>query len=132
MKNIIHEQFRVDFPTNFPPSLIRFFNNQSDITFSDIIYLQGEVNYTHIYLSNGKKETFAKSLKFFDNLLRNTHFVRVHRSFIINHLHFRGYDAELGKIMLTNNTKIFASRRKKMEFEQLLFNHVAFRIRENG
>ena len=54
------------------------------INISDIVWLEAEVNYTSIHLSNGSKITVAKTLKHFEDYLDSNMFFRVSRSAIVN------------------------------------------------
>ena len=50
----------------------------------EIVYFKADSNYTHIYLKSKKQITVAKSLRHFDEGLKNSYFVRISRSVIIN------------------------------------------------
>lgn len=93
------------------------FKNRVQIHLSEIILLEAETNYTHLYLRNGKKITIARTLKAFENALIHHNFYRIHRAFLINGNHLQGYNFILGEALLTDNYKIVASRRRKMAFE---------------
>ena len=89
----------------------------SKIYLSEIIFLEADINYTHIHLRNGEKITIAKTLKVFEKILEKHHFYRIHRSFLINCKHLMSYDTKLGELILTNNHRAIISRRKKDFFE---------------
>jgi DNA-binding LytR/AlgR family response regulator len=44
-------------------------------------------------------------------------FHRIHRSYLINGVHFQKYEESLGEVTLTNNHRVITSRRKKISFE---------------
>jgi DNA-binding LytR/AlgR family response regulator len=94
-----------------------FLRQKTPIHISNIILLEAKINYTNIYLKNGKKIMLAKTLKSFEELLFNHHFYRIHRAFLINGNHLQAYDAELGEVILTNNHRVVTSRRKRELFE---------------
>lgn len=52
------------------------------VLFDDILYIQSDGDYTHVYLKNQKLMT-SYSLKYWQNLL-SSDFYQIHRSFIIN------------------------------------------------
>ena len=54
------------------------------IEISTILRCEGEGNYTHIYPVNGEEILASKTLKEFDELLAEHHFLRVHQSHLIN------------------------------------------------
>ena len=53
------------------------------VDIQDILYIEAERNYCRIY-SKGKEYLLVMTLKDMDEKLPNKHFLRVHRSFIIN------------------------------------------------
>jgi DNA-binding LytR/AlgR family response regulator len=90
---------------------------QIKINLSDLVFVEAEINYSHLYLQNGKKITIAKTLKFIEKILVQHHFFRTHRTFFINQKHLKSYNADLGEVLLTNNFKASVSRRRKNSFE---------------
>lgn len=93
------------------------FRNRIKVHLSEIIFLEGELNYTHLHLQNGKKITIARTLKIFEKALDSYHFHRIHRAFLINSKHLQSYNLILGEALMTNNHKVIASRRRKVAFE---------------
>ena len=77
-----------------------------------IIRAEGERNYTRFYLE--KKQTFvtSKTLREYENLLKEHGFVRVHKSHLVNLAYVEKYDRE-GWLQMENGQKIDVSRRKK-------------------
>lgn len=53
------------------------------IALEEIVYCKGDGPYTHFFLTNGKKETVSKPLKFYEKLLPEDRFLRTHQSYII-------------------------------------------------
>jgi two-component system LytT family response regulator len=83
----------------------------------DIIYCEAERSYTIFHLEGKKTVTVSRPLIDYDNLLRDTTFLRIHKSFLVNLLHVKEYQkGEGGVVILTDNTEIEVSRRKKDEF----------------
>lgn len=95
-------------------------NQQKTIQLSEIILMKADVNYTQIHLQNGKKVLIAKTLKTFETILANHQFYRIHRATMINGKHLQQYDSILGEVLMTNNYRVVASRRRKVIFEELL------------
>jgi DNA-binding LytR/AlgR family response regulator len=79
---------------------------------NDVILLKGDVNYTTIYLENGKQKMVAHPIKFFESYLETHGFLRVHRSFMINPNHVKDYKGD-EFLMMTNGQKAEISRRRK-------------------
>lgn len=87
------------------------------IKVSDIVYLEANVNYTHIFLKDGHKVVISRTLKEFEDLLPSPNFLRIHHSFIINRESVEKYiRGEGGQVVLSNGAVLEISRRKKAEF----------------
>jgi two-component system LytT family response regulator len=65
---------------------IRFNNRNGYILFhpDDMIYLEADANYTHIYLRGNKKETVSSNIGSVEKILPQGLFQRINRSIIIN------------------------------------------------
>ena len=96
------------------------------VQISEIIRLQAESNYTHIHIKAAKPFVSAKTLKEYDELLRDHHFLRVHKSHLVNPAHIISYD-RAGIVTMSDGSKVEVSRRKR-EFLQttLAGSHVKF------
>ena len=92
--------------------------NKVAINYADIICLEGDENYTIIYLSNGKKFLCARTLKDITNNIHSEEFFRVHRSFCINLNHIRNYKRADQEVEMSNGHRIGVARRKKTSFEK--------------
>ena len=90
------------------------------VNLDEIIRLQAESNYTHIFLE--KKNVFisAKTLKEYDEILSGHHFLRVHKSHLVNPDHIDRYD-KAGFLHMRDGSVVEVSRRKKDYLQQTLF-----------
>jgi two-component system, LytTR family, response regulator len=80
----------------------------------DIIYCEAERSYTIFHLEGNKTLTVSKPLLEYDQILQDTSFLRIHKSFLINLLHVKEYQrGEGGLVIMSNNAEIEVSRRKK-------------------
>jgi len=87
------------------------------VKLDDIIYCEAERSYTIFHLENKRTVTVSKSLIEYDNLLQDTQFIRIHKSFLINLHHVKEYQrGEGGLVIMTDNAEIEVSRRKKEFF----------------
>ena len=83
----------------------------------DIIVCEAEKNYTVFYLANRKPITASRTLLEYEELLKDTTFLRVHKSFLINLRHISEYQrGEGGVVIMSNGMEIEVSRRKKDYF----------------
>ncbi len=94
------------------------------IPLNDIIRCESDGNYTLIYISGGKKILSSKSLTDYDEIFSLEKFFRVHRSHLINIQHIKKYfRGEGGYVLMSDNSQIEVSRRKKNEFMERVGMH---------
>ena len=85
------------------------------VKMEDIIRLQGNGNFTDIYLSDKKKKMVCRFLKHFHEILPFP-FIRVHKSHIINFNHVKSYHKNSGGyVVLDDDTEIEVSPTYKEE-----------------
>ena len=84
---------------------------------NEICRIEGDSNYSHVYLTNGKKITLSKTLKDIEERLGNVSFYRVHQSHIINtKLIKKIAKGENSFVVLNDDTIVPISRSKKDSF----------------
>lgn len=93
------------------------------VQIDEIIRLQAESNYTHIFLSGSKVFISAKTLKEYDEMLQGHRFLRVHKSHLVNPTHIRAYDRQ-GILEMSDKSKVEVARRKKEFLQQALAGKV--------
>lgn len=87
------------------------------VKLDEIIYCEAERSYTIFHLENKRTVTVSKSLIEYDNLLQDTQFLRIHKSFLVNLHHVKEYQrGEGGTVIMSDNAEIEVSRRKKEFF----------------
>jgi two-component system LytT family response regulator len=89
------------------------------VQLDEIIRLQAESNYTHIYLTGNKIFVSAKTLKDYDEILAGHHFLRVHKSHLVNPSHIQNYD-RIGQLTMSDGAIVEVSRRKKEYLQHAL------------
>ena len=82
----------------------------------NIIRIEGERNYSFIYLANQKKKLASKTLGDLEELLIDKGFFRCHKSHLINYSHIQAYPNSIS-VVLSEGTSIPIARRKKEEFK---------------
>ena len=84
---------------------------------NDILYCKASGNYTEIYMIDGKKHLVSRQLKEYEDILNTRDFFRIHHSFLINLNCIKSYvRGEGGYVVMSDNTSIDVSRRKKEAF----------------
>lgn len=88
---------------------------------ASIIRCEGENNYTRFYFPDRKPLLVSKTMKEYEEILADHHFIRVHKSHLVNKKFVRHLDKE-GLLWLTDGSSIAVSRRKKDEVMKELMN----------
>lgn len=80
----------------------------------DILRCASDNYYTTFYFTNGQKLLVSKTLKENEELLKDHHFIRPHKSHLVNTKYIKGFlKQDGGYIIMTDGTNIPVSRRKK-------------------
>ncbi|MCM4156302.1 LytTR family DNA-binding domain-containing protein [Gramella sp. AN32] len=94
------------------------------LTLQEVLRLEADGNYTHIFHKNGTKLTVAKTLKVFDEMLVGSNFFRIHHSHLINLIHIKKYyKGKGGYVVMEDGASVDVSTRKKEEFLKFLTNY---------
>jgi two-component system LytT family response regulator len=91
------------------------------IKIEDIIYCHASGNYTEFHLANGQTVISSYTLGYYNDLLEDHNFFRVHRSYLINLSFIKMYKKGDGGVVIMNNgDEIEVSRNNKNEFLKFL------------
>lgn len=83
----------------------------------EIIRVEAKGSYSVIYLENGRKVTCTRNLKFLEQLLPESFFLRVHHSWMINLKHLKKYyRGKNGYMEMEDGSTVAVSVRKKGKF----------------
>ena len=86
------------------------------VDLDDIIRLEAESNYTHVYTRNRKKFIVAKTLKSFEEQLNSSNFCRIHSTHLINLNEVERYiKGDGGIVILKDSSNLPVSRANKNE-----------------
>jgi len=89
------------------------------INIQDIICIEADRMYSTIYTLSGKKYVAAKKLMYYEKLLKDNDFFRVHRSWIVNLNHIKLYAKVDKLIKLSNSITIPIGNGYKEELENM-------------
>lgn len=95
-------------------------NGTLRLPLKQITHIEGDRNYSYIYLSNGTRELSSKNLAYFEDILSDKSFFRSHRSYLVNTYHIKALPA--GHFVLKNGIEIPISRRKGTEAKTWFFS----------
>jgi two-component system LytT family response regulator len=83
----------------------------------NILYCKANDNLTDFYFENGKRKTICKTLKSFDELLKDAGFMRIHKSTLINLEHVNQYlKGKNGSVKMADGSELEIASRRKKEF----------------
>ncbi|MFK5880387.1 MAG: LytTR family DNA-binding domain-containing protein [Flavobacteriaceae bacterium] len=80
----------------------------------NILYGKADDNYTQLFLADGKIKLVSKTLKYFENILSENGFVRIHKSYLVNVNFIKTYKkGKGGTIKLLNGKELSVAPSKK-------------------
>ena len=92
---------------------------QTHIPLVEVLYVEGERNYSFIHTVDQKKTLVSKTLSAVEELVEDAGFFRCHKSYLVNRRHLVG-KMHRSSVELTSGTKIPISRRKAKMFKEWL------------
>lgn len=90
--------------------------SQTGITFislDDIVYCEASNNYTKLVLSDSTQHIVSKTLKDVQDVLEESHFLRVHRQYIINLNHVKHFNRNDCILTMHNKVELPVARNQK-------------------
>lgn len=91
------------------------------VQINEITRLEAEGNYTTFHLMDKSKVLVSKTLKEYDQLLKECNFIRVHQSHLVNKALIKAYvKTEGGYLLMIDDTRVPVSVRKKQEVVKAL------------
>ena len=87
------------------------------VEMSDIVRLEAEDNYTHLYLKDGTRMTASRTIKRFEDRLKRLNFYRVHKRHMVNMNYMKKFvKGDGGYLLMNDGKKIEVSRRRRPPF----------------
>lgn len=85
----------------------------SFIDLNEIIYAEASSNYSKLVLMDGRHFIISKTLKDVQDVLEESHFLRIHRQYIINLNHVKHFNRNECILTMINKTDIPVARNQK-------------------
>lgn len=87
----------------------------------DIIRCESEDNYTRFFIKNHKPVLISKTLKEYEELLKDQDFERIHQSHLINLNELRSYiKKDGGFVVMSDDSQLPVSQRKKERLQEMI------------
>jgi len=104
-------------PSNVPTKIsLHALDKIVVVSLDEIIKCKSDNNYTTFYFENGSKMMVTKTLKYFADLLKESHFLRVHQSHLVNTRCIKAYiKSDGGYLVLKDKSTVPVSVRKRAE-----------------
>lgn len=81
---------------------------------SNIVFCEASANYTNFHFTDKSVICASKPIHEYETLLADCHFIRIHKSFLINLEHVKEYiRGEGGSVLLSTGDEVEVSRRRK-------------------
>jgi len=83
----------------------------------DIIRCQANDNFTEFHLKDGSKKLISRTLKFYEEMLKDFDFIRIHKSHLINFQYVIKYlKGKGGQVEMSDGSTVDVSVNRKAEF----------------
>jgi two-component system LytT family response regulator len=90
------------------------------VTINSIIYCEAVDNFTRFHFESGSPLLICRTLKYFEDVLKDHRFLRIHRSHLINpDFVIRYSKGKGGSVIMKNQAELEISTNKKKEFLEL-------------
>ncbi|MBN9298012.1 MAG: response regulator transcription factor [Filimonas sp.] len=90
----------------------------SFIELKEIIYAEASSNYSKLLLTDGRTLVVAKTLKDIQDVLEESHFLRIHRQYIVNLNEVSHFNKNDGLLTMQNKTVLPVARAQKDKLAQ--------------
>jgi two-component system LytT family response regulator len=115
----LEENFRTDIRQK-KKIVLKTLENIHLVEIQNITFCESDGCYTVVHLIDGGKIMISKTLREFDDMLSDSGFYRVHKSYLINLSHISRFEKqEGGYIILSSGDKVPVSFRKREELLEL-------------
>lgn len=94
------------------------------IALREIVRIEASSNYSIVYLTNKKTIIVSKTMNQFEEILKDSDFIRIHNTHMVNLEHVKKYQrGQGGLVILADGTQLAVSRSRKNDFLERLKAH---------
>ncbi len=88
-----------------------------------ILYVEADSNYTNFHLTSGKKITTSRTLKYYTELFKGSHFFKVSKSYIVNIEQIKTFKRKSRELVMSDNSVIPVAVRRQADFVKTVFTN---------
>lgn len=104
-------------PEEKPGVILPGTGNYGRLPYSEVAYVEAHRAYALFHLASGEKRLASHPLAFYENILPEETFFRIHKSYLVNVNHVKAYDAgKGGQLYITNGSSLPIAVRRKPAF----------------
>lgn len=122
------EQFQIAkniLNNNYEKILLRVNNYNVIYNLKDIVLIESESSYSKFYLTDKTVLTITRPLNYYENLLSDSGFIRIHNRYIINSEHVKSvYKGNPNKVTMSNGLLITVAQNKSVEFNRKFYKNI--------
>ncbi len=93
-------------------------DGETKIMMSEIVYFDADKRKTYVHLSNGKNLSVKVNITEFNESLKSSKFIMIHRSCVVNADYIKNISNDI--IVLNNDEQLLISRRRTKDVRQML------------
>lgn len=94
---------------------------KQQVNLDQIIFLEGDINYTSFHFQSRRRMVIAHSLRYFEADLLPRGFLRIHRSYIVNSRFVQSANVANNTLTLMDGTVLRVARRRIKEISGFIF-----------
>jgi two-component system, LytTR family, response regulator len=94
-------------------TLVVDYKKKLSIPLAEIMFLQGDINYTNFIFKHGRQHTVAHPLKYFEEILLGQGFLRIHRSYLVNSRFIKSTNLDDLVVVLMDGRELKVARRRR-------------------
>ncbi|MHA8050433.1 LytR/AlgR family response regulator transcription factor [Aquirufa sp. ROCK-SH2] len=87
-----------------------------------IKFIEGEGNYSIVHFDDGSKRLSCRTLKYFENLLKNFPFIRPSKSYLINTTYIKAVELKSNKSIILHDDIAIGISRRNVPIMKAYFN----------
>lgn len=108
-------------PITLPQTLTLNARSKQRVNLDQIIFLEGDVNYTSFHFQSHRRTIISRSLKYFEADLLPRGFLRIHRSYIVNSRFVKSANFLENTLTLVDGTVLRVARRRVKKIAGFIF-----------